>query len=506
MTVDSLRRAANALAGQAMDLFRWWRDAPDGLAWLVLAAVTANIASYVVFYADPIIISDAWYFLDVFVSKALRGTLGLSDFFVQRGGLDHAQPFRKLILLAETRYFDMDFRIEALAGLVGAVVCALLLRKLMFWHVGANRAGRSWLWAASAVALMSLNSPGVWSWPLVASGLTSYAFLFGMLVALWRSISSGRTGWLVLTALVLDMAADDTAMLATVACLATLALAAWHAPEWRGRIARAAAVLVACLVLSRITYALIYTPPRGIVVPFGVRLDKLLTAFADGGWWKWPLVPLGSSVVYSRPASLLLRSWPHAQIAVGLFLLAAHVWFWWRAFRTRPNAAMFVAIALMLVFYALLAGIVYGRVSSFGNNYLNQPRYVLPYSFNLIALLLMAAGSLPEQTPAGNGKRLLVAALSSLFILWQVPLSRIAWRDAPYQAIYQQKLAQQIWYMGEHPAAAPDKCLPLLVVCGWSPQKRAELVGLLKQYRLNVFSPRFQRATRLVPPDEPPAR
>jgi len=95
---------------------------------------------------------------------------------------------------------------------------------------------------------------------------------------------------------------------------------------------------------------------------------------------------------------------------------------------------------------------------------------------------------------------LLVAALSSLFILWQVPLSRVAWRDAPYQAIYQQKLAQQIWYMGQHPSALPDKCLPLLVVCGWKPEKRAELVGLLKKYRLNVFSPRFQRANRLIPP------
>jgi len=386
------RRAGSGFASQGVSLFRWWRDGSDQVAWLIVTALVANIAAYIVSYSDPIIISDAWYFLDVFVSKAVKGTLGLSDFFVQRGGLDHAQPFRKLILLAETKYFDLDFRIEALAGLVGAVACVLLLRRLMFWHDNGHATSRSWLWAASAAALMSLNSPGVWSWPLVASGLTSYAFLFGMLTALWWSISSGRIGWLVTAALVLDLAADDTAMLATVACLPTLALAAWHMPEWRGRIARATAILVACLVLSRITYAALYTPPHGIVVPFGVRLEKLLHSFADGGWWKWPLVPLGSSVVYSRPASILLGFWPHAQITIALFLLVAHVWFWWRAFRARPNAATFVAIALMLVFYALLAGIVYGRVSTFGNNYLNQTRYVLPYSFNLVALLLILPG------------------------------------------------------------------------------------------------------------------
>lgn len=74
--------------------------------------------------------SDAWYFLDVFLRKAIDNNLSFADFFIKRAGADHAQPLFKVVLLFEWRFFDLDFKIEALIGLAAAVGCGLVLHRL----------------------------------------------------------------------------------------------------------------------------------------------------------------------------------------------------------------------------------------------------------------------------------------------------------------------------------------------------------------------------------------
>ncbi|RAP58431.1 hypothetical protein [Oleiagrimonas sp. MCCC 1A03011] len=481
-------------------------EAPDSLAWLIFAAVAANTLAYIVMFSNPVIRSDAWYFLDVFVRKALDGTLRLGDFFVQRGGMDHAQPLRKLILLIDLRYFNLDFRYEALAGWSAALVSLLILRRLIFWHDDPDkpfRGMRVWLWAGLCVSFVSLNSTDIWGWPLVTGSYTSYALLFATLLGLWRWLALGRANVLILSALAFDLAADDTAMLVNIACLLALGITAWQNPSMRMRVLKGAAMLAGCFIVVRIGYALVFTPPQGFHMAFGKRLGNLWTYFLDGGWWQWVIIPLASSVGYVLPLKYFVGEHARAlQIVVGFGLLLAHGWFWWRVLWKRPpmSAPAFAAIVLMLVFYALIAGIVYGRVSIFGNAYLNQPRYVLAYSFNTVALLLMCAScDWSRASIVGTLHRSAAVALMVLFIAWQVPLSRLAWQAGPYVKAYQQKMASQLGEMARHPGEKPQHCAPELVVCGYSKAKRAELVLLLKTHQLNVFSPRVQRATRLDP-------
>lgn len=473
-------------------------DIPEWLGWLIVMVAIANTTAYIVTYTDPIIISDAWYFLDVFVSKALDRTLHLSDFFAQRGGFDHAQPFRKLLLLVELKHFDLDFRFEALAGLAGVVVCAIALRWLMACRTDGHRTAPWWLWVAATVCMASLNSPGVWAWPLVASAFTNFAFLFALLCSLWFAVDRGRYLVFALMVLWFDMAADDTAVLTTIACLICLGLLALRHPAYRSRAARAAATLFACTVITRVAYTLLFAVPHVRDMTLSTRFSALGRQFVDGGWWQWVLIPLGSSVTYSASTPLT------TQIVLGLLLLVAHGWFWWRAWRNAPNAATLAAVVLMLLFYAWQAGIIYGRIPYFGNSYLLQPRYVMLYAFNLVALLLMVAASWRADQGMTRVPRWIALAASILFVLWQVPLSNAAWRVGPYQWLYQRKMAAQIWYMADHDAKPPGGCLPLLVVCNWPEPKRARLVQLLKEHKLNVFSPRFQRANHLMPPDNQP--
>lgn len=487
-------------------------DVPESFAWIVFALTIANTLAYIVYCSDPVVQSDAWYFLDVFVRKALEGTLHVSDFLVQRGGLDHSQPLRKLILLADLRYFELDFRYEAIAGLICAGFCLLLLRKLVFWGEDRNLAfkgPRVWIWAALCVAWVSLNSTNIWDWTLVASDYSSYVLLLASVVALRRYLESGKFLLLIACLICFDIAADDVAILANVACLMALGLEYWRHSLSRKRVLAGCAILIICLIAVRIAYSLLYTPPApppGTTVPFNEVFPRLWTNFLAGGWWKWILVPLASSVCYVLPLRFAAGALsPAIQVVVCMALLIAHGWFWKRALlRTRPiTAPAFAGIVLMLLFYAFVAAIIYGRIPLWGNNYVNEPRYVLAYSVNTVALLLMCADCDWNRISERFVPRLSIAAIASLLLLWQIPVSIRAWYGAPYLKAFEQKLAWQIGELARNPGEVPKNCAPELAVCTYPSPVRHRLIHLLEHNKLNVFSPAFQRATGLDP-DRPP--
>ena len=472
---------------------------PESWGWLVLLVACANVTAFVVSYSNPVISSDAWYSVGVFVRKARDGSLTIGEYSARRAGLDHAQPLRKLILLGEMKYFHLDFRVEAMCGVAGALLCLLMIRRIMRSVDGVAVAHPVLLWSAATAVVFSLNSTGVWTWPLVCSAYTTYVLLFAFCVALWRGLATGALGWTALAALVLDMAADDSAMLATVAAWLALGIVAMRSPQNRIHAARCAGVLLACLVVGRIALAVLYHVPDYAGMKLDVRIAKLAGAFVDGGWWQWWTIPLASSVAYVLPLRYLVGSWTLAvQIVIGILLALAHLWFWWRALRANPvNAPTFVGIVLMLFFYALLAGIIYGRIPTYGNDYLNQPRYVMFYGFNILALLLMCAGDVRAGRTPASAKTLVVTVACVALLAFQVPLSNKGWRSGPYGAAYYQKMARQIWYMADHGTLPPQKCLPLVSVCNYPEQKRQQLIRVLQAHRLNVFSPEFQRANRM---------
>lgn len=472
------------------------------LPWIVLSALVLNVFAYIIIASTPVIISDTWYFLDVFLRHALDHTLTLGEFFVKRSGYDHAQPLRKIILLFELRHFDLDFRIEALIGLLCAVFSTLVLRLVVMSGDTRQRNLKSLLWCGVCIALISLNSRTIWTWPLVASGYTTYLLVFLMFYGLWRWLEQGRFWLLAISAVLLDLAADDTALLANFACLASLAWIMLRMSVLRSRAIRGGALLCLILVTVRIIYALLVPTAAPRAHHFFVHAVRILDAFLAGGWHSWILIPLGSSVAYINQLYVLAPVHAKAiQRIIALCLMVAHGWFWWRAWRNVVNVQTFIAIATMLMFYAFCAGLVYARVPEFGNSYLNQPRYVMFYDFGIVALLLMCAGCDWTISPRWSRCRLFPATAVCLFMAWQVPLFSGAWAEAPYISAYNQKLAMQLGELARNPGTVPANCLAELVICGLPPAKRADLLQLLTANKLNVFSTSFQRTTRLYPND-----
>jgi len=477
------------------------------LAWLVAVLILLNALYFVLRASSPVIRDDAWYFLDVFLRKAINGSLSLGDFFVKRAGDDHAQPLLKLLMLFEWRYFDLDFAVGAVVGVFAAAACALVFYRVIVAERSNDRGDvyRYLAWIAICAVLLSLNADAaVWTWPLVALGNVTNLIILLFFLGVWYAHQKQRYVVLTLATLLLGISSDDSALIAIIAAVVALLLAQLCDPAQRRRSTwRLLAVVGVCTMLVRIGYT--HAPVVGGIVstPLTSHLGLLFEHFRDKGWWMWAVLPLTLPVFYQNPFQFLhAETWLVVQMAMGAALFLAHLWFWWVAFRGKYSRAVFVAVCLMLLSYGWLAGIILARVPVYGNDYLNQPRYVLLYAGHLIALLLMWAGSsgaLPRPSLRRRAIGTWVPAVGCLALLAaQIPLSIQAWRMPPYLWAYYVQMAHQTDDLARDPGHS-HTCVPELPVCSWSPETRRELTQLLSQNQLNVFSPQMQRRHAYLP-------
>ncbi|WP_377304962.1 hypothetical protein [Rhodanobacter umsongensis] len=469
-------------------------------------AAFLNTLYYVLRTSNPVIRSDAWYFLDTFLSKAAGGNLEFADFFVKRTGDDHAQPLLKLLLLIESRYFSLDFVMEAAMGVLAAAVCTLILYRFVMTgrRHDATDNKRYLAWSAMCALLLSLNAVGIWTWSLVAVGYVTLIPILLFMGAAWHAQYSRRYVALIAATLLLGIIADDSAIIAVMAAILALLLVSFRDGSPRTGIWRTIIVIVVCLAVVRIGYS--FAPVTGGASGPSIsdQVSKLVGRLSVGDWWKWFVLPLSLPVVYEFPGRMISSwaLWPFVRTTVVTFLLVAHVAFWWRAWRGRYNLPMFVAVCLMLLSYVWLAGILLVRVSYFGSDYLYQDRYIQLLQFNLVALLLMWAAASKSEPKKSSWRYALFTVLPTVgclaLLLVQIPLSYDGWKRRRYLPHYYQQMAIQIGQLAEDPADT-EGCLPELVVCGWPLEKRRQLVQFLRTNQLNVFSPTLQARYGYLP-------
>lgn len=471
----------------------------DMLAWLAIAAVFANTAWYTWTTANPLVTSDAWDFLEIFVRKTLDGTVTIQDLFVRRGKFDHAQPLNKLFLFVNARYLGLDYVYEAMAGVVFALFGFLVIKRAAddSWR-GRERPAAYYLpLVGIAAVFVSLNSSSIFSWPLVTFGyVTVFVVLVTMLLA-WRAFSAGRWRWFAVAIPFCAMVADDSGLIAAIA----IAMALLWAGARSGRRAEGSRLAAAALLLVALYFAAqgwLDPTPRTAGSGTLQTLQQLAGLATGPDAWRL-LIPFASSVVYyGQLEHVAPRAWETLQAVVGALLLVAHGWFWYRASRIRVSAAAFMAISMMLVFYGFIAGILYGRVAEHGLHYFNQPRYVILYQLSAVALLLMAIASAAGQRQA-SWRMHVPSAAAGILLLVQIPLSMSSWHEAQFNRRYWRTMAAQMGELARDPAVAPASCLPTLVICQRPAERRKQSMELLRQHHLNLFSPEFQRRRELSP-------
>jgi hypothetical protein len=479
---------------------------------LACLAFVINVVWFTRVAAIPLPASDAWYFLEVFVAPALDGSLALSDFFVQRSSDDHAQPLQKLILWLHLHLAQLDFTVEALAGVLLAVVTTVLLATLLV-RKGQPKLPQLAYRMLGATALfavaLSLNSTGLYTWSLVTLGwvlvLVSVLYWLGAgLIRRWQRMAI----YGLLASFGMAMVLDELAFPVLVAAIIAVAVRdGMRSPRSFIALAIPGALGVAAarIVLEALSPGA--SIPAAGAGSFGQVLDVVRAPEA----WHLLVGPLSGSLVHRLHLQELgPAAADRAQWALATTLAIAHIGFWWRALVSRrlpSGETTVVAVSLMLLFYATIAGIMLSRVAMFGVEYVHQPRYTMMYQLNVVALVLMffaPRNALEESVPARSPASIMAAAGALLVIGLQVPLSISAWNTARYLPAYVHSSEQILRQLALDATAVPaGGCTDILTICDAAVGTREKLVDLLVENRLNLFSPEFRARHGLDPiPDE----
>lgn len=465
--------------------------------WLLVAGALANAAWYVRDTAWGLIASDNWNHVHPLLRDLFAGELGPANFFIQRAGVDHAQPLMKLLMVVNARWFGLDFMLEGLLGIVFAALALLVLYRVLVADApdGPRPLAFRLGFVAVAAVFLSLNSRFIYIYSMVTMWFSLYACVFMVVWAAWHALQGGRRWPLAVAAFLLGVVADDSAVIDLAAVSLALVLSVARAGPLRA-VAPPLAAIALGLLASRGLYWL-YGSTSGATQavfnqPLPVRVAGLAAQAGDA--WSWFAVPASSGLVGGEALHALVGD--HMRIvrqALAVLMLAAHGWFWWSAWRLRPGAAWLASVTLMLMFYAHVAAILVARVFVRGVAYLDQSRYVSFYQFGVIALLLMAMAWL-LQSRGARWPRWSFAAVAVGVIGLQFALSGVA-RDAqPYVQANNRKMAMDLAMVARDPTGpVPADCFPGMDICVLPPERRAELVHILRTHRLQLFSEQYLR-------------
>ncbi|MBB6598444.1 hypothetical protein [Luteimonas sp. MC1825] len=472
------------------------RHAPQ-LAWLLALPALLAIAHAVALagsIANPLVYSDNWTFIETFLKVALEEGAGFGDFLVKRAGVDHAQPLGKLLMLANARWAGLDFMLEARVALACVVagwvlLCAVVLRG-RGGHVPAAPLVVLLL-AAILVVQLAPASVDVYAYPMVLMAHAFYLSAFAVLATSWHAYRGGPAWTLVVAMAACGIVGDDSAILLVAATVPALLLAGAREQRLRGAW-RVVALLVLVLLACRGAYALFGEIRGSTSADFNVGLAARVAGLA-AQWrdaWAWLATPLSAGLVSGAALRAMLGDgWLAARIALAVLVGAGHAWFWWRAWRLRPGAAWFLAVALMLLFYAMVAGVLFGRVFVRGTAFLDQGRYSVFYQVGIVALLLMA---LAEGALATGRSRALAWSAAAALLLLQLPLALHAWQQVPGHRDAYAHMARDMAAMARDPLHPPAGCAVGVDVCVRPEASRVALMAMLVEHRLNLFSPRFR--------------
>lgn len=400
--------------------------------------------------------------------------------------------------------FDMDFRIDAVAGYFFLLLCTgLITREYLRLNKGQEN---SWYFLLTAIALVfccfSFNNVRAYPWALVMEGYIPTAV--SMLFVLWLqsiTLSNARISVpRLLTTLaftfILLVVADDTGILA-VGSTGLLALCYGLQEKRLSRVWPLLGVLLLGIVLYtwfKGPFA-VYLFKTGMAGSFSEILEFYLTS--PGVIIDAVLVPFGSSLVAksSGTAGFLQGHTILVIYLLGIIVLSLHLFAWVIIFRCRLLSRTWLPALLMLLSYAYTLGILVYRVPAFSSDSLYSLRYVRAYQLGLWGSLFVVfwygTQTLKSRRNTDWLRASLLIPVCGLIVLQLVlfvsTISSIDQRERQHLKDY-----QRIVFFYEAGDSEGLPCEGNKKVCMMPPRTRDRRIAILAKHELNVFSERLK--------------
>lgn len=483
-------------------LRRFGRVLLTSIAYLATLCIAFNATAYAATTGMSTLIADSWHFVESFLMPYYEHGLDMGTLLGKRSAVDHAVPIQKLILLADARLFGLDFRMEGLFGvLVGLATLALAavsIRRLK------SVDGRD-LWIAISLATltaiyMSMNAPGIFEWPLVSLYFVTMLFVFAFLASVAFTLESGSYWLAALCSFVCLLCVDDVGVLAWLTAVAIVGLAAVRREVPMRRALGTVAAIGIGLVACRLVYALYADAfAQSADVSAWTRVSAVFGLGAKG-LAEAAVIILSAPVIHREQLPGAPGGLQWTQVTIAIVIAAIHVWFWVSQWRSRPTFLGRFAAAVMLFAYLLSVGILYGRVSHFGLDYLNSPRYVQFYGLALVAIVLQLQVAIAGSAPGGGRwPKAILFGMAFVLLGLQAVYIKAGWQRAPYVAEAERQLVAELSAAADSKNVQPIACHPQMVICRRPYAQRVAVLTFLRSQQLNVFSPRFQAMRRLAP-------
>lgn len=466
------------------------------LFWLLIAILAINVVGYVANTSMPHVRSDAWFFVSEFLMPWYEGQFGFTDIYTVRGSGDHVQPIHRTLLFINAILFDLNFRIEAIFGVLFLIAsCLILVRHILqiTSHLQKDKSLYLLLFSFSMIVL-GFNTTVIYNWSLVTLGYMTVFINITLFILMSKLITNNDQTChrsLILVSVVTALSlfvGDDIGIL--VGTLSVIVLGVVYA------FGRKVHILKLAIIISSLV--LLYTEIKaGILTNLSSNSSKNHLASAINFYFsdlslllEAIKVPLADSLLH---ISYLKKIFVEPEIAsslLGYMMICVHLVAWYIFIKYQLYRVTYVPVFLMLYSYALIAGILLYRVPDFGIGYLHSPRYIRAYQIGLWGMLMCYILYFMNMTAVGRENvRKGVTVVASFLILIQVCLILVEWGNSKYINKYSEEAAARlIYYSGESDIGKPCNKKTAGPICNMTDSERARLIGFLKDKRLNVFS------------------
>ena len=465
-----------------------------------------NLLYFISQAASPIIRSDSWYYLDTIVLKWATKGFDFFDIFIKRQLIDHSQPLNKISLYLNYKFFNLDFRVEALIGYFGLILLIILSVNIYFKRFDLeNRTWLSGVFFIGAISMItSLNTTEIYTWSLVTFAFIYLLLAFIVAIMAFNFLNEKSTFLSLSITMAIFLLLGDTAAvivwLSITICVVFLAF-------FNNRTYRTSSLKWIIITGLLLFIYFIAVNAKFITLEWGRELKPqhenniyLLNPFS---YIEILRIVFSSAIAHALHLQVFGKLSRILSFVIACVILVFYIRYFILLISYKDKITKEKFITLFLLVYATVSiiAIIFGRIPDFGIEYLKQPRYVFFYQIIPFALLLDAAFTAKLKfKPLRIFKKIYFVTLTTSFILLQTMFILSAYRSIYWLSKYNDKQVKTIGYYTKNKELPQAECTEYSApLCQMPPDKRNMLLGFLEHEELNVFNPSFQWRYRFFP-------